>query len=179
MQTQSKALPAAWVDRLFALFGAMYGAKLTALWEGSSIEDVKAVWGADLWMFSGVQIGWAVETCKDRNPFPPTLPEFRTLCRAAPRPELPALEEPRIDPLIAEARAKEAQEKLANAMNNPCPYAWALKILANIAAGYELYPMVSEQYAVEALANLDKLSEAPEAYVALNRRVWQNRKAAA
>lgn len=174
---QSKALPSAWVERLFARFSTMYGSKLASLWEGSDIDAVKADWAHDLRMFGGSQILWAIEQCKETHKFPPTSPEFYILCKQAPRPELPALPEPKIDPELAEARAKEIAETVTAKLRQASDHDWAVKILENVAQGV-VYQAISEQFAVEALKNLGKLDEAPKAYTDMNRVAWQHRRAA-
>lgn len=74
------------IDRLFAEMAAMYGSKFADLWAGADVEQVKAKWVEKLKGFSdkpGV-IQQAINALDD-HPFPPTLPEFLTLCRNAAR----------------------------------------------------------------------------------------------
>lgn len=78
-------LPAAWVDRLFARFGAIYGSqKVGAMWADADIGEVKQVWAEGLGKFQGASIGAAVQSLIDSgSQWPPTLPEFVELCRQA------------------------------------------------------------------------------------------------
>lgn len=74
------------IDRLFGEMASLYGAKFADLWAGTDIERVKEKWVEKLKGFAdhpGV-IQRAMDALDDR-PFPPTLPEFLTLCRNAAR----------------------------------------------------------------------------------------------
>lgn len=73
-------LPEAWVERLFARLSALYGARLADLWRGADLEEVKDVWAVELADLSGEEIARGLAACRERK-FPPTLPEFRELCR--------------------------------------------------------------------------------------------------
>ena len=64
----------------------MYGARLSQLWEGTNLDNVKAVWAEDLAGYSGIEIRTGIDACKVR-PWPPTLPEFLLLCRPALDPQ--------------------------------------------------------------------------------------------
>lgn len=100
-QSESRDIPAAWVDRLFDRFAAMYGKHWFDLWSDVPMADVKNAWREDLAGVTGEQIRHGLEHCKTHNKFPPTLPEFVGLCRQfrvdpahlislpAPRTEMP------------------------------------------------------------------------------------------
>ena len=77
---KSFALPESWIERLFARFSAMYGAKFADAWRGCNIADVKAVWGDALGGYSRDELAAGVAKCLQRD-WPPTLPEFLKLCR--------------------------------------------------------------------------------------------------
>lgn len=77
---KSSALPDAWVERLFARFEAMYGAKFSAAWQGCNLSNVKAVWAEDLGGYSGQEISAGIAKCREMD-WPPTLPEFLKACR--------------------------------------------------------------------------------------------------
>lgn len=167
------ALPEAWIERVFGRFEDFYGAKFLDMWRGSDMLRVKRTWAMKLVGFSDQpeRISFALNAL-EHHPFPPTLPEFLALCRQAPPPNRPALPEPRIDPEVAAARAKQVQEKTLESMRNPPHHHWAVRILSDIAAGVVL-PRISEQFAIEALQNVGKIDETPAEYVALNRPVWR------
>ena len=77
---KSSALPEPWIERLFARFEAMYGARFADAWKGCSIAHVKAVWAEDLGGFSRDELAAGIAGCRSRD-WPPTLPEFMKLCR--------------------------------------------------------------------------------------------------
>lgn len=78
-------LPAAWVDRLFARFTAMYGSqKVGAMWADADREEVKGVWAQQLGRFEPPTIAAAIQSLIDSgDPWPPTLPGFVEACRIA------------------------------------------------------------------------------------------------
>jgi hypothetical protein len=53
------------------------------MWRGCDLQDVKRVWAEELADMSSEELARGVSACRDRK-FPPTLPEFRELCRPAP-----------------------------------------------------------------------------------------------
>ena len=135
------ALPSAWIDRLFDRFAAMYGRHWFDLWADVPMADVKDAWRTDLAKVSGDQIRRALEHCRTQCKFPPTLPEFVSLCRAfvvapdrlalpAPRGEIP----PDIAAGIGEARGTKDRRD---------PLHWAHEVLRLDAEG--MYP---SQYGV-------------------------------
>jgi len=91
----SKALPGEWVERIFQIMAANYGARFADAWRGVDAETVKAVWAKKLGALKPEQIRRGIaqlEQCK----FPPTLPEFVALCKqAVPQAHLQKLPAPR------------------------------------------------------------------------------------
>lgn len=166
-------MPESWIEKIFGHMEAMYGARFHDAWRDTDLSQVKAMWGMKLAGFHDQpeRLKFAINAM-DAKPFPPTLPEFLDLCRQAPRPDIPALPEPRIDPAMAAERAAKMQEKALAAMRNPPGHRWAIRIMDDIAAGVVLQ-MTSEQFACEALRNLGMLDAAPASYIALNRQSWR------
>lgn len=71
------------------------------MWAASDVAEVKAVWGEGLGTCSAGTLRAALQALVDSgSEWPPTLPEFRELCRQYDRPEAasPALAAPRVDP---------------------------------------------------------------------------------
>ncbi len=91
--SQSKALPSEWVERIFQVMSASYGARFADAWRGADAQAVKAVWAKKLGQLQPAQIWRGVEQLEQCK-FPPTLPEFIALCRQptpqAHRQKLPA-----------------------------------------------------------------------------------------
>jgi hypothetical protein len=116
-------LPAAWVDRLFSRFLAIYGAqKVGAMWSGADLAEVKTVWGEQLGRFAPATIGAALLARVDSgDAWPPTLPEFVESCRQAanarrasdPRLLLAAPGETFTDNETAKANLERVREMLA------------------------------------------------------------------
>lgn len=93
------ALPDAWVDSLFDRLEAAYGNKWLNMWGNTNLANVKSLWAEKLAGFADnpKALGYAL-SCLDEHPFPPTLPEFLSLCRKAPKPEQAALPAPAANP---------------------------------------------------------------------------------
>lgn len=99
---RQSALPDAWIDRLFDRLEAAYGSKWLNMWGNTSLLNVKSLWAEKLAGFAGnpKALAYALD-CLDEHPFPPTLPEFLSLCRKAPKPEMAALPAPEANPAKA------------------------------------------------------------------------------
>lgn len=111
------SLPATWIDRIFTKLTLVYGREFTARWDsvGVPIEAVKADWaheldGFDKWPEA---IAHALQNLPPDRP--PTVLQFRALCRAAPAKELPQLPAPKADP----ARVKAELAKLRALFTRP------------------------------------------------------------
>jgi DNA polymerase III delta prime subunit len=146
-------LPSEWVDRLFSRFGAMYGAQWAEKWRGFDVDEVKKVWAEDLGSFSGEQIKRALDHARKNCSFPPSCPEFASLCRqfrgdqsnvlylAAPVSKMP--------PHIVEQLRDFANRKTVGHVKQKeyDPRGWAKRILLNP----KDYPFYSQQLAREAM----------------------------
>lgn len=115
-------LPAAWVDALFRRFTTTWGVQRVSSHfappgghEPDWMEDVTNAWRAQLANFSGETLKRALQAAIDSGrEWPPSLPEFRALCRQFNRPEqrmaaLPAPGQARTD--LETARANMARIK--------------------------------------------------------------------
>lgn len=93
------SLPLAWVDRIFQKLTLFYGREFVARWDavGLSIADVKTDWAAELAGFVAhpEAIAYALENLPDR---PPTVGQFKAICRTAPLPEVKLLPAPKANP---------------------------------------------------------------------------------
>lgn len=91
MQTQESStsrprLPQRWVERLFLRLSAIYGKHFADAWRGCDLDEVKDAWAYGLGDLSAEEIARGIDACHGR-PYPPTLPEFRELCRPPVDPE--------------------------------------------------------------------------------------------
>lgn len=111
-------LPQPWVDRIFSHMACMYGKKFAETWAGQDADTLKAFWAAKLAGFSDhPQAIKSALDALDERPFPPTLPEFMSLCRDALRrsPAGPALPPPQIDKAVARERLAQLKSRMRRA----------------------------------------------------------------
>lgn len=78
--TSTESLPESWVERLFERMLLDYGKKFTDQWGGASTDALIAHWGRELAGYSGAEIKRGLDSLGTRE-WPPTLPEFKKLCR--------------------------------------------------------------------------------------------------
>jgi hypothetical protein len=119
--TSTSALRESWVEKLLHQMLLSYGKKFTDQWAATSTDDLVAHWSAQLAGYSGAEIRHGLAALETRE-WPPTLPEFKKLCR------------PPVDPLvayyeaIAGAQARHAGEH--GKWSHPAIY-WAAMPLAS------------------------------------------------
>ena len=87
-QQRSSAFPDSAIERLFARFEGMYGAKFADAWKGCDLRNVKSVWAETLGALSRDELARGVAGCMTKE-WPPTLPEFVKLCRQQADPNAP------------------------------------------------------------------------------------------
>jgi hypothetical protein len=73
--------PKHWTEALFKRFSVMYGSKWSAMWADVPMADVIDAWQEDLNGVNAEQVKRALDYLKANNPFPPTLPQFLSICR--------------------------------------------------------------------------------------------------
>jgi len=135
-------------QRLLSRLRVLYGDKFSAQWADVSKEELASAWHADVTLRFGVeQIRRALEHLTTNSTFPPTLPEFVSLCRqfrptAATTLYLPAPVS-RMPPEIAD----QLKAFIHHVRGGDDCRKWARKIVANP----KNYPGLSRQYALEAL----------------------------
>jgi hypothetical protein len=74
------AIPKHWVESLFEKMLFEYGKKFSDQWGGADAEGLKIHWATRLADLSGEELKRGVQALAGRD-WPPTLPEFRKLCR--------------------------------------------------------------------------------------------------
>lgn len=78
----SRELPSAWIEKLFARFQAIYGNRFATMFGDADPTEVKATWSSELGGFEADDLRHALDTMRTAHQdFPPTLFEFRALCR--------------------------------------------------------------------------------------------------
>lgn len=149
------SLPLAWVERIFEKLIVTYGSTFLARWKDVDIGMVKTDWCHELSSYERAPhaIAFALANLPER---PPSVIEFKSLCRQAPTPETPMLPLPPANP----ERMKAELEKLAP-LRHASPDAsslghrgeWAYRILARHKGGEQMSP-AALQMAREGLRNL-------------------------
>lgn len=76
----SSPLPSAWIEKLFSEMSGMYGKLFADQWGGVDPKITQQVWAKHLAGFTGQELKTGLDACLKRK-FPPTLPEFISLCR--------------------------------------------------------------------------------------------------
>jgi hypothetical protein len=74
------------IDHLFIRLAHFYGAPWLDRWQGLKLDEVKRDWATALADVTLEQVRLALDNLK--STFPPTLPEFRDLCRQYRRVEI-------------------------------------------------------------------------------------------
>lgn len=84
--TTVTAFPVPWAVKLIDKLHMLYGAKFMQQWAGIEKPKLALSWAEELTGFTGEEIATGLQACKNR-PWPPTLPEFISLCRPSLDPE--------------------------------------------------------------------------------------------
>lgn len=129
------SLPSAWTERIFAKLAITYGQRFLGLYAGLDLEAVKANWGYELRGYA--QSPDAIRHALDHLPDdkPPTVLEFRALCRRSPAQEAKHLPAPwqKPNPAVL-AKATEGLVHSANRYGK----AWAIRLRDREARGENL-----------------------------------------
>ena len=128
------AVPQAWVEELFRKLSSYFGSRLADMWRGTEIEAVKREWGTALAKLSRAEWKAGVGALISLK-YPPTLPEFWSICKQTRLHEA-ALDTPQItdqtraSPEVVEANLKRMREILAPLSQPKEETAeWAFKLL--------------------------------------------------
>lgn len=152
------ALPEAWVERLFDRMLLEYGRKFTDQWGGADSDTLIAHWSRELAGYSGPELKRGVDALATRD-WPPTLPEFKKLCRR-PLDSTTAYYE-----AVAGVQARASGEY--GRWSHPAVY-WAAMPLA-FDLGNQTYSQIKSRWEAALFEQLDKgeWSEIPQPMVAL------------
>lgn len=137
VQSQREAVPDAWVDRIWGVMRATYGAAFDRQWAcppgidpAQHVAAMRTHWAGNLAVFQGNPM--AIAYAMDHLPVQvPNLIEFVALCRRRPDAPLPMLEGPPADP----ARVDEAISKAHARKEARHPMAWVHEVRAREARG--------------------------------------------
>lgn len=73
-------LPESWIEKMFHKMLLEYGKKFTDQWGGADTDELIAHWARELAGYTGPEIKRGL-TALDARDWPPTLPEFKKMCR--------------------------------------------------------------------------------------------------
>ncbi|WP_349609101.1 hypothetical protein [Cupriavidus sp. DF5525] len=152
------AIPESWVDSLFARMSGMYGSKFADLWRGTDLPSVRRLWGKELASLSRDELRRGSDALLGR-PFPPTLPEFVSLCR-------PGIN---VDAALYEAAQQlRLRAEGKDEWTNPAIYWAAMKVgefdMLNLSHGALLKRFGA---ALDTVLRQDQIPDVPERLVAL------------
>jgi hypothetical protein len=143
------SIPIKAIDRLFERLSATYGSSWVRMWADVPIVEVKTAWAHELAPFAHnlKAIAWALENLPDRCP---NLIEFKSLCKHAPRLDMPALGEPKapvdvVDKELAKI-ALEAFKQPVDERGHVDHKRWAKKLKARDEKGEILSPLQRRFY---------------------------------
>lgn len=80
LSTSTEALPVSWIERMFDRMLLNYGKKFTDQWGGADPDKLIAHWAAEMASYSPQEIKRGLDALELRD-WPPTLPEFKKMCR--------------------------------------------------------------------------------------------------
>lgn len=109
------ALEQRWVDAIHSRLLVRYGAQWLNQWAGVAPELVKADWAEELAPYAAHPT--AIKHALENLPVdkPPTVTQFKMLCRNSPVMAPPALPAPAVDPAVSQAIKKAYEPKIVQA----------------------------------------------------------------
>lgn len=79
--TSTNPLPASWVEKLLHKMLLSYGKKFTDQWGATETDELVAHWANELAGYLPLEIARGIKALETKD-WPPTLPEFKKLCRS-------------------------------------------------------------------------------------------------
>ena len=80
LSTSTTPLPESWIEKLFHKMLLEYGKKFSDQWGGADTDELIAHWARELAGYTGQEIKRGLAGIDTRE-WPPTLPEFKKMCR--------------------------------------------------------------------------------------------------
>ena len=144
------SLPLPWVDRIFDKLTLTYGQAFLARWRDIDIEKVKADWAHEL---AGLEtaphcISYALTHLVEK---PPSVIEFRAMCRSAPAADLPRLPEPPADPQRVAQELNKLQASKQQPLQSIGNKDWARRIVQRVREGDKTVRRAAHIMAMDAL----------------------------
>ena len=138
------SLNAEWVEVLFTKLSLVYGRDFFGRWEGLDLDAVKADWAHELAGFAHHREA-IVYGLAHLPPKPPTVLEFRAICRMAPAPDTPRLEAPVANMARRDAELAKLQQILCELAGPVGGRGWAHKVLERAQRGERVSPYTVRQ----------------------------------
>lgn len=82
LSTSTNPLPESWVERMFDRMLLDFGKKFTDQWQGADPDKLVKHWAHEMAQYSAQEIKRGLDAMQGRD-WPPTLPEFKKMCRPA------------------------------------------------------------------------------------------------
>lgn len=132
------SLPSPWVEKIFTKLTLVYGRSFLDRWAGLDVDAVKADWAHEL---AGLQqspstISYALQNLPADKP--PTVLEFRAICRRKPPEAFVGLPAVKLDPERLAEHAATARRRMPK--HAPGNKDWAHRIINREAAGDKIRP---------------------------------------
>lgn len=138
------SLRADWVEVIFTKLSLAYGRDFLGRWEGLDLDAVKADWAHELAGFAGHRDAIA-HALAHLPPKPPTVLEFRAICRMAPAPATPRLEAPVANAARRDAELAKLQHLIRLVAGPMGGRGWAYKVLERVQRGERVSPYTVRQ----------------------------------
>lgn len=156
--TSTTPLPESWIERMFEKMLLDYGKKFTDMWGAADTDQLIAHWARELASYTGSEIKRGLDGMATRE-WPPTLPEFKKMCR------------PPVDSMVAYYEAVAGVEARAcgqsGRWSHPAIY-WAAMPLA-FDLGSQTYSQIKPRWERALATEMDKgqWPDVPEPMLAL------------
>lgn len=148
MAEQNETLQTKLILRLFQRFNSIYGKHWADLWKDAQLDEVVNDWAEYLDGVNPYTMKDAIDHCANHLKFPPTLPEFKMICKELHKPAVTKA----IPRHYTEEELKRNQERVHEAVQTLQPkrdmMAWAKRILENP----KVRPDIAIRFAKEALS---------------------------
>lgn len=156
--TSTTPLPTSWVEKLLHKMLLSYGKKFTDQWGATSTDELVGHWAQELAGYLPIEITRGLKALETRE-WPPTLPEFKKLCRSSLDPMKAYFE------ALAGVQARAAGEY--GKWSHPAVY-WAAMPLS-FDLGSQTYSQIKTRWesALNAQIEAGEWAEIPQPMIAL------------
>lgn len=140
------SVPLHWVESLFVRMQACYGNRFIDMFVNADMDDVKAVWGQQMFLLTDNELRRGVAALMSRE-WPPSLPEFVKLCKLVIDPEIAFFEA--LEQGLAREEGKE------NTWSSPAVY-WAWRAIGGYEFRSQSYAYLKSRWSKVLAAEVEK-----------------------